>query len=80
MGCATQVWVIAEMDELGRIRFEPIAIRDIKGFLLVLNLYVGRREPEEVLMVAAEDLAEMNMGLHVKAQSRVRHRASAIVD
>ncbi|KAI9079011.1 hypothetical protein K1719_039011 [Acacia pycnantha] len=33
MGCATQVWVIAEMDELGRIRFRADSNSEIsKGF------------------------------------------------
>ncbi|KAI9116987.1 hypothetical protein K1719_011986 [Acacia pycnantha] len=71
-GCATQVWVIAEMDELGRMRFRADSDSEIsKGFCWCLIWMLDGAEPEEVLTVAAEDLAEMNVGLHVKAQSRV---------
>ncbi|XP_054807297.1 sufE-like protein 2, chloroplastic [Prosopis cineraria] len=71
-GCTTQVWLIAEMDECGRMRFRADSDSEIsKGFCWCLIWILDGAEPEEVLTVAAEDLAEMNVGLHVKAQSRV---------
>ncbi|XP_028752355.1 sufE-like protein 2, chloroplastic [Neltuma alba] len=71
-GCTTQVWLIAEMDECGRMRFRADSDSEIsKGFCWCLIWMLDGAEPEEVLTVEAEDLAEMNAGLQVKAQSRV---------
>ncbi|KAI9117016.1 hypothetical protein K1719_012015 [Acacia pycnantha] len=73
--CATQVWVIAVMDELGRMRFRADSDSEIlKGFCWCLIWMFDDAEPEEVLTMAAEDLTEMNVGLHVKAQSKVRRQ------
>lgn len=69
-GCTTQVWLIAEMDEFGRMRFRADSDSEIsKGFCWCLIWMLDGAKPEEVLTVAAEDLAEMNVGLQVKAQS-----------
>ncbi|KAI9125079.1 hypothetical protein K1719_003695 [Acacia pycnantha] len=74
-GCATQVWEIAMMDELGRMRFKADSDSEIsKGFCWCLIWMLDGAKPEEVLTVASKDLAEMNVGLHVKAHSRVRRR------
>lgn len=72
MGCTTQVWIIAEMDELGRMRFRGDSDSEIsKGFCWCLIWVLDGAKPEEVMSIAADDLAEMNVGLYVKAQSRV---------
>lgn len=71
-GCATQVWVEAELDELGRVRFSADSDSEIsKGFCSCLIHVLDGAEPEEVVKVKAEDLADLNVGLHGKAHSRV---------
>lgn len=72
MGCTTQVWVVAEMDECRRMRFRADSDSEIsKGFCWCLIWMLDGAEPEEVLMVETGDLADINVGSHVKAQSRV---------
>ncbi|KAJ7945456.1 SufE-like protein chloroplastic-like [Quillaja saponaria] len=72
MGCATQVWLDAEMDEFGRMRFKADSDSEIsKGFCSCLIWMLDGAEPEEVMKVKTEDLENMNVGLHGKAQSRV---------
>ncbi|XP_059447716.1 sufE-like protein 2, chloroplastic [Corylus avellana] len=71
-GCATQVWVEAELDELGRVRFGADSDSEIsKGFCSCLIHLLDGAEPEEVAKVKPEDLADLNVGLHGKAHSRV---------
>ncbi|XP_027337573.1 sufE-like protein 2, chloroplastic [Abrus precatorius] len=71
-GCTTQVWLVAEMDESGRMRFRADSDSEIsKGFCWCLVWMFDGAEPEEVLMVQKDHLAGVNVGLHVKAQSRV---------
>ncbi|KAI9082740.1 hypothetical protein K1719_035314 [Acacia pycnantha] len=67
------------MDELGRMRFKASSNSEIlKGFCWCLIWMLDGAKSEEVLTVATEDLAEINVGLHVKAQSKVRCRLLAI--
>lgn len=71
-GCTTQVWLTAEMDERGRMRFRADSDSEItRGFCWCLIWMLDGAEAEEVMAVEAEDLAAMNVGLHVKARSRV---------
>jgi sulfur transfer protein SufE len=71
-GCATQVWVEAELDELGRVRFRADSDSEIsKGFCSCLIHLLDGAEPEVVAKVKPEDLADLNVGLHGKAHSRV---------
>ncbi|KAJ7956767.1 SufE-like protein, chloroplastic [Quillaja saponaria] len=72
IGCATQVWLDAEMNEFGRMRFRADSDSEIsKGFSYCLIWMLDGALPEEVLKVTTEDLKDMNVGLHSKAQSRV---------
>ncbi|KAI9081995.1 hypothetical protein K1719_036257 [Acacia pycnantha] len=67
------------MYELRRMRSRADSDSEIsKGFCWCLIWMLDDVEPKEVLTVAAEDLVEMSMGLHVKAQSRVRCRLLTI--
>ncbi|CAH8382753.1 unnamed protein product [Eruca vesicaria subsp. sativa] len=71
-GCTTQVWLDVKMDELGRMRFRADSDSEIsKGFCSCLIWILDGARPEEVLGVRGEDLVEMNVGVHGKAQSRV---------
>ncbi|CAN7039969.1 unnamed protein product [Brassica rapa subsp. trilocularis] len=71
-GCTTQVWLDIKMDELGRMRFRADSDSEIsKGFCSCLIWILDGAKPEEVMNVRGEDLAEMNVGVHGKAQSRV---------
>lgn len=71
-GCATQVWVEAELDELGRMRFRADSDSEIsKGFCSCLIWMLDGGEPREVLAIRAQDLDDVNVGVYGKANSRV---------
>ncbi|KAF8082534.1 hypothetical protein N665_0821s0010 [Sinapis alba] len=71
-GCTTQVWLEIKMDELGRMRFRADSDSEIsKGFCSCLIWILDGAKPEEVMSVRGEDLADMNVGVHGKVQSRV---------
>ncbi|KAL1202161.1 SufE-like protein 2 [Cardamine amara subsp. amara] len=71
-GCTTQVWLEIKMDEFGRMRFRADSDSEIsKGFCSCLIKILDGAKPEEVMRVRSEDLTEMNVGVHGKAQSRV---------
>ncbi|ESQ28502.1 hypothetical protein EUTSA_v10018964mg [Eutrema salsugineum] len=71
-GCTTQVWLEIKKDELGRMRFKADSDSEIsKGFCSCLIWILDGAKPEEVMGVRSEDLSEMNVGVHGKAQSRV---------
>ncbi|KAL4638883.1 hypothetical protein ACB092_03G179000 [Castanea dentata] len=71
-GCTTQVWVEAELDESGRVRFRADSDSEIsKGFCSCLIYVLDGADPEEVAMVKADDLSDLNVGLHGKSHSRV---------
>lgn len=60
------------MDEVGRMRFKADSDSEIsKGFCWCLVWIFDGAEPKEVLTVEEEDLTNMNVGLNVKAHSRV---------
>lgn len=71
-GCATQVWLEAEMDKFGKMRFRADSDSEIsKGFCSCLIWMLDGAEPEEVMEMKTEDLEHVNVGLYVKANSRV---------
>ncbi|XP_021888051.1 sufE-like protein 2, chloroplastic [Carica papaya] len=71
-GCTTQVWLDARIDEFGKMRFKADSDSEItKGFCSCLIWMLDGGKPEEVLEVRSEDLTDMNVGVHGKAQSRV---------
>ncbi|GLU03160.1 hypothetical protein SLE2022_203760 [Rubroshorea leprosula] len=71
-GCTTQVWLVARMDKNGKVRFRADSDSEItKGFCSCLIWMLDGADPEEVVGVKGEDLAEMNVGVHGKEQSRV---------
>ncbi|VFQ89975.1 unnamed protein product [Cuscuta campestris] len=73
MGCTTQVWLEARMDGEGRMRFKVDSDSEItKGFSSCLIWLLDGAAPPEVLGVAAEDLAAVNVaGFPSKVRSRV---------
>ncbi|XP_034201594.1 sufE-like protein 2, chloroplastic [Prunus dulcis] len=71
-GCSTQVWVEAEMDELGRMRFRADSDSEIsKGFCSCLIWMLDGAEAAEVLEVKTRDLEDVNVGVYGKVNSRV---------
>ncbi|XWS69099.1 hypothetical protein CRYUN_Cryun04dG0150200 [Craigia yunnanensis] len=71
-GCTTQVWLDARIDKNGKVRFRADSDSEItKGFCSCLIWMMDGADPEEVVGVRAEDLVELNVGVHGKAQSRV---------
>ncbi|KAL2332729.1 hypothetical protein Fmac_013942 [Flemingia macrophylla] len=69
-GCATEVWVVAEVDERRRMRFRADSDSEIsKGFCWCLVWMLDGALPEEVLMLRSDHLQHINLGL-LKAQSR----------
>ncbi|KAF2282245.1 hypothetical protein GH714_043886 [Hevea brasiliensis] len=81
MGCTTQVWLEARMDENGRMRFRADSDSEItKGFISCLIWLLDGAEPAEVVAVKSEDLAAMNVGLYGKAQSRVNTWLNVLIN
>ncbi|KAK4376938.1 hypothetical protein RND71_003234 [Anisodus tanguticus] len=71
-GCTTQVWLDVRMDNRGSMRFRVDSDSEItKGFCSCLMWVLDGAEPDEILSVTAEDLADMNVGLPKKGRSRV---------
>ncbi|KAM0961959.1 hypothetical protein ACFX13_021582 [Malus domestica] len=71
-GCSTQVWVEAEMNEAGRIRFRADSDSEIsKGFCSCLIWMLDGAEAGEVLAVETHDLQDVNVGVYGKVNSRV---------
>ncbi|XAR64481.1 hypothetical protein NMG60_11024847 [Bertholletia excelsa] len=71
-GCTVRVWVEVRMDAEGLMRFRADSDSEItKGFCSCLIWALDGATPAEVMMVRAEDLAEMNVGLSGRVQSRV---------
>lgn len=72
LGCTTQVWLEVTMDNRGSMRFTVDSDSEItKGFCSCLMWVLDGAEPEEILSVTAEDLADMNVGLPKIGRSRV---------
>ncbi|KAG9446552.1 hypothetical protein H6P81_012680 [Aristolochia fimbriata] len=71
MGCTAQVWVAAEMDPHGRMRFAADSDSEItKGFCFCLLWVLDGASPEEVLDLKTDDMADLNVGLPGRAHSR----------
>ncbi|XP_059633659.1 sufE-like protein 2, chloroplastic [Cornus florida] len=72
MGCTAQVWLEANMDLNGAMRFRADSDSEItKGFCSCLIWVLDGAAPEEVLAVKTDDMVEMNVGLAGRAHSRV---------
>ncbi|BAT80984.1 hypothetical protein VIGAN_03061700, partial [Vigna angularis var. angularis] len=79
VGCATKVWVVAEIDERRRMRFRADSDSEIsKGFCWCLVWILDGAKPEEVLMVEREDLADVNVGLGMSLKAHCRQRFALI--
>ncbi|KAB2020354.1 hypothetical protein ES319_D07G063200v1 [Gossypium barbadense] len=72
MGCTARVWLDAQMDSEGNIRFWADSDSEItKGFCACLVSVLDGAGPEEVLQLKTEDLAALNVGLPGGESSRV---------
>ncbi|MBA0604432.1 hypothetical protein Godav_017092 [Gossypium davidsonii] len=72
MGCTARVWLDAQMDSEGNIRFWADSDSEItKGFCACLVSVLDGARPEEVLQLKTEDLAALNVGLPGGERSRV---------
>ncbi|XP_052204289.1 sufE-like protein 2, chloroplastic isoform X2 [Diospyros lotus] len=79
-GCAAQVWVEARMDSNGLMRFRADSDSEIsKGFCSCLIWVLDGAPPEAVAAVAAEDLAEVHVGLSGRTPSRVNTWQNVLV-
>ncbi|KAE8686228.1 Quinolinate synthase [Hibiscus syriacus] len=72
MGCTARVWLDAQMDSEGNIRFWADSDSEItKGFCACLVSVLDGAAPAEVLSLKTEDLAALNVGLPGGERSRV---------
>ncbi|KAK6924770.1 Quinolinate synthetase A [Dillenia turbinata] len=72
MGCTAQVWLEVKMNNEGRMRFMADSDSGMtKGFCSCLIWVLDGAEPEEILAMKTEDLAELNVGMLSGSQSRV---------
>ncbi|KAK8489567.1 hypothetical protein V6N13_123350 [Hibiscus sabdariffa] len=72
MGCTARVWLDAQMDSQGNIRFWADSDSEItKGFCSCLVSILDGAPPEEVLGLKTGDLAALNVGLPGGERSRV---------
>nr|KYP75754.1 putative sufE-like protein slr1419 [Cajanus cajan] len=72
-GCATEVWVVAEVDERRRMRFRADSDSEIsKGFCWCLVWMLDGALPEDLLLLHTDHFQHINVGLGItlKAQSR----------
>ncbi|GAB4829262.1 hypothetical protein Ancab_018928 [Ancistrocladus abbreviatus] len=68
-GCAAQVWLLAKMDEFGRMRFWAYSDSEItKGFCSCLIYLLDGASAEEIVQVKAEDLVDVNVGVPVRSR------------
>ncbi|XP_043806442.1 quinolinate synthase, chloroplastic isoform X2 [Manihot esculenta] len=72
MGCTARVWLDAQLDHYGKMRFLTDSDSEItRGFCACLLSVLDGAAPEEVLSVKTEDLAALNVGLPGSERSRV---------
>ncbi|XP_002511303.3 quinolinate synthase, chloroplastic [Ricinus communis] len=72
MGCTSRVWLDAQLDNYGKMRFLADSDSDVtRGFCACLLSVLDGAAPEEVLSVTTEDLAALNVGLPGGERSRV---------
>ncbi|KAM1080673.1 hypothetical protein ACFX1X_015561 [Malus domestica] len=72
MGCTARVWLQADMDEEGKMRFAADSDSEItRGFCSCLVSVLDGASPEEVLLVKTDDLSSLNVGLPGAQRSRV---------
>ncbi|XP_057534664.1 quinolinate synthase, chloroplastic [Amaranthus tricolor] len=71
MGCTTQVWVDAKLDEEGRVRFRAYSDSEIsRGFCGCLIWVLDGSFPEDVMNLKTEDLVLLNFGGIIGVNSR----------
>ncbi|KAM2925681.1 hypothetical protein FF1_043161 [Malus domestica] len=62
IGCSARVWLWAEMDEEGNMRFAADIDSEItRGFCSCLLSVVDSASPDEVLRVKTDDLSSLNV-------------------
>lgn len=62
MGCTTQVWLDARLDDQGKMNFRADSDSEIsKGFCSCLVWVLDGATPEEVLSVKTDDLAALSV-------------------
>uniref|UniRef100_A0A7N0VFG7 Quinolinate synthase, chloroplastic n=1 Tax=Kalanchoe fedtschenkoi TaxID=63787 RepID=A0A7N0VFG7_KALFE len=73
MGCTAQVWLTAELDEEGRVRFKADSDSEItRGFCSCLIWVLDGAAPEEVLEMKTDDFGALSVvGLAGNVSSRV---------
>ncbi|XP_050224422.1 quinolinate synthase, chloroplastic-like [Mercurialis annua] len=72
MGCTSRVWLDAQLDNNGKMRFLADSDSDVtRGFCACLISLLNGAAPEEVLSVSTEDLSALNVGLPGGERSRV---------
>ncbi|XP_065874702.1 quinolinate synthase, chloroplastic [Euphorbia lathyris] len=72
MGCTAQVWIDAQLDQYGKMRFLADSDSEItRGFCACLLSVLDGAAPEEVLSVKTEDLVALNVGFPGAERSRV---------
>ncbi|KMS95337.1 hypothetical protein BVRB_009200 [Beta vulgaris subsp. vulgaris] len=72
MGCTTQVWVDAKLDEEGRVRFKAYSDSEVsRGFCGCLIWVLDGCFPEQVLDLKTDDLGLVNFGGITGVNSRV---------
>lgn len=72
MGCTARVWLQARLDQNGKVRFVADSDSEItKGFCSCLVWVLDGADPEEVMKVKTEDLADLNVGVPGRERSRV---------
>ncbi|KDP31015.1 hypothetical protein JCGZ_11391 [Jatropha curcas] len=72
MGCTARVWLDAQLDRYGKMRFLADSDSEItRGFCACLLSVLDGAAPEEVLSVKTENLAALNVGLPGGERSRV---------
>ncbi|KAL9241127.1 hypothetical protein vseg_015273 [Gypsophila vaccaria] len=73
-GCAAEVWLEVERDNVGRMKFGADSDSEItKGFCSCLIFLLDGAFPHDVLKVKAEDLTDMNVGLPVRSRVNSWH-------
>ncbi|KAF5743718.1 quinolinate synthase chloroplastic [Tripterygium wilfordii] len=72
MGCTARVWLEAELDGEGRMRFAADSDSEItRGYCACLVMLLDGAAPEEVLSLRTEDLAALKVGLSGSERSRI---------
>ncbi|KAG8652616.1 hypothetical protein MANES_06G111600v8 [Manihot esculenta] len=80
MGCTARVWLDAQLDHYGKMRFLADSDSEItRGFCACLLSLLDGAAPEEVLSLKTEDLAVLNVGLPGGERSRANSWHNVLV-